>query len=59
MINKDNLVIDTISIANTVELVKATIAKVGLEYIAPLDNAVQDEQISKAIVAAVGAGGAQ
>ena len=54
MVNKETLVADTITLANTVELVKATIDKVGLEYIAPLAPAIQDEQISKAIVAAVG-----
>ena len=59
MVNKDTLVADTITLANTVELVQATIDKVGLEYIAPLSPAVQEEQISKAIVAAVTQGGAQ
>lgn len=59
MVNKDTLVADTITLANTVELVQATIDKVGLEYIAPLPAAVQEEQISKAIVAAVTKGGAQ
>lgn len=43
---------DTITVANIVELVKGTISKVGLVYIAPLPEAVQDEKISKAIVAA-------
>ena len=56
MINKDTLVADTISIANTVELVQATINKVGLEFISPLAPAIQEEQISKAIVAKVGGG---
>lgn len=51
MINKDVFIQDTISIANAVELVKATIAKVGFVYIAPLTEAVQDEKISAAIVA--------
>jgi len=43
---------DTITVANIVELVKGTISKVGLVYIAPLPEAVQDEKISKAIVSA-------
>lgn len=51
--NKQTFLADTITIANTVELVKATVNKVGLEYIAPLDPAIQDEQISKAITAQV------
>jgi hypothetical protein len=58
MVNKETLVADTITFANTVELVQATINKVGLEYIAPLDNATQEEQISKAIVAQVNGGAA-
>ena len=40
-----------ITMANVMELVKRTIAKVGLEYIAPLPEAIQDEKISKAITA--------
>lgn len=51
--NKQTFIADTITLANTVELVKATVNKVGLEYIAPLDPAIQDEQISKAITAVV------
>lgn len=47
--NRQTFIQDTVTIANTVELVKATINKVGLEYIAPLPPAIQDEQISKAI----------
>ena len=50
--NKTTFLADTITIANTIELVKATIDKVGFVFIAPLDPAIQDEQISKAIVAA-------
>lgn len=51
--NQQTFIQDTVTIANTVELVKATINKVGLEFIAPLPAAVQDEHISKAINAAV------
>lgn len=50
--NKTTFLADTITLANTIELVKATIDKVGFVFIAPLDPAIQDEQISKAIVAA-------
>lgn len=38
-----------ITIANTVSFIRKTIDKVGLEYIAPLEPAVQGEQISKAV----------
>lgn len=51
--NQQTFIQDTVTIANTVELVKATINKVGLEYIAPLPPAIQDEHISKAITAVV------
>lgn len=51
--NKDTFLADTISIANATELVKTTIAKVGFVYIAPLKEAIQDEKISAAVVAAV------
>lgn len=51
--NQQTFIQDTVSIANTVELVKNTINKVGLEFIAPLPPAIQDEHISKAINAAV------
>jgi hypothetical protein len=51
--NQQTFIQDTVTIANTVELVKSTIDKVGLEFIAPLDPAIQDEHISKAITAAV------
>ena len=48
----DKALIDKIiSVANTTELVKKTITKLGLEFIAPLDESIQDEKISKAIVA--------
>lgn len=47
--NQQTFIQDTVSIANTVELVKHTIDKVGLEFIAPMEPALQDEAISKAI----------
>jgi nitrogenase molybdenum-iron protein alpha/beta subunit len=47
------LINNILTVANTTELVKKTIAKVGLEFIAPLDESVQDEKISKAILARV------
>jgi len=44
-----NLVNNVVALANAAEFIKQTIRKVGLEYIAPLDPAVQDEKISKAL----------
>ncbi|MNM18505.1 hypothetical protein D3C81_287980 [compost metagenome] len=43
------LIPNTVSLANAVEFIKGTIEKVGLEFIAPLDPAVQNEKISKAL----------
>ena len=40
---------NVITIANAVSFIRKTIDKVGLEYIAPLDPAIQAEQISKAV----------
>lgn len=48
--SKEKLIGDVITGANVVELVKHTISKLGLVYIAPLDESVLDEKISKAIV---------
>lgn len=50
MSNKQQLLENIITVANTVELVKKTINKVGLEFIAPLSDSVQDEKISKTIL---------
>lgn len=47
--SNEKLIEDVITIANTTELVKNTIAKLGLTYIAPLEESIQDEKISKAI----------
>jgi len=47
----------TVTAANVTELVKRTIAKVGLEYISPLPEAVQDEKIAKALTARLKKGG--
>lgn len=44
-----HLVNNVIALANAADLIKETIRKVGLEYIAPLDPAVQAEKISKAL----------
>lgn len=44
-----NLVNNVVSLANAAEFIKQTIRKVGLEYIAPLQQPVQDEKISKAL----------
>jgi len=57
--SKDKLISDVITIANTTELVKNTIAKLGLTYIAPLEESVQDEQISKAIIRRIKKGAKQ
>lgn len=57
--NKETFITDTITLANTVELVKHVINKVGFVYIAPLDPAIQDEKISKAVTAAVKKGKAE
>lgn len=44
-----HLVDNVVSLANAADIIKDTIRKVGLEYIAPLDPAVQAEKISKAL----------
>jgi hypothetical protein len=44
-----NLITNTVSLANAADFIKNTIRKVGLEFIAPLDEAVQSEKISKAL----------
>lgn len=49
MADNEVFIENTLILANTIELVRQTINKVGLEFISPLDPAVQDEQISKAI----------
>lgn len=54
--SKEKLIGDIVSIANAVEFVKNTIAAVGLVYIAPLDESVQDEKISKAILRKINKG---
>ena len=48
--SKEKMIGDIITVANVTELVKHTISKLGLVYIAPLDESIQDEKISKAIV---------
>jgi len=40
---------NVVAIAVITQLVKTGIAKLGLEHIAPLDPAIQDEKISKSI----------
>lgn len=56
--SKEKLISDTVTIANVVELTKHTLAKIGLVYLAPLDESVQDEKVSKAIVRQVKNAGA-
>lgn len=46
--NTNNLE-QVLTAANTIELVKKTLVKVGLEHAAPLDPDVLDEKIMKAI----------
>lgn len=48
--SKEKLIDDVITAANVVEFVKNTLSAVGLVYLAPLDESVLDEKISKAIV---------
>jgi hypothetical protein len=50
-VSKEKMVEDIITGANTIELVKHALAAVGLVYLAPLEESILDEQISKAIVA--------
>lgn len=57
--SNEKLISDVVAIANTTELVKNTIAKLGLTYIAPLSESIQDEKISKAIIRKVRKGAAQ
>lgn len=45
----NTLIPNVVSLANAAEFIKQTIEKVGLEFIAPLDSAVQNEKISKAL----------
>lgn len=49
MSNKQEFIQNTLVLANVFEVVKNTMGKVGLEYIAPLEDAVQNEQISKSV----------
>ncbi|EJI5696446.1 hypothetical protein NFI00_000149 [Salmonella enterica] len=49
----ETLVSNVLVVANVTEVVKRTVQKVGLEYLPPLDEAIVEEQISKAIVANV------
>lgn len=53
MDNKEMLVSNVLVVANAAELIKRTLQKVGLEYLPPLDEAVVEEQTSKAIVGVV------
>lgn len=48
--NKELLLSNTVSVANVTALIKETIKKVGLEYVAPLDEAIQNEEINKAVL---------
>ena len=48
-INEDVFLTNTLGIANVELLVKESIRKIGVEYMAPIDAAIQHEKISKAI----------
>lgn len=50
MENEGKLIAETINVANIFEVTKAVIEKIGLEHMAPLDEAVQNELISKTIL---------
>ncbi len=47
--DNDVFIGNVISIANIEAVVNATIKKIGLEFMAPLEPAIKDEKISKAI----------
>lgn len=46
---EDILVGNTLTLANIFVLIDKTTQKVGLEFLAPLEETVRDEKISKAI----------
>lgn len=48
--NEDNEIIELVSVCNIIELTNSVLAKVGLEYLAPLENVTKDELISAAIL---------
>lgn len=48
--SKEKIIGDVITGANTIELVKHALSAIGLVYLAPLEESILDEQISKAIV---------
>lgn len=50
MANEIPFVSNVVAIANATAIIKKSMQKVGLEYICPLDEAVQNEKISKAIL---------
>ncbi|ASU03438.1 hypothetical protein RISINGSUN_232 [Erwinia phage vB_EamM_RisingSun] len=49
----ETLVSNVLVVANVTEVVKRTVQKVGLDYLPPLDEAIVEEQISKAVVSCV------
>ena len=53
MHNKEVLISNVLVVANTAEVIKRTLQKIGLEYLPPLDEAIVEEQISKALVGVV------
>lgn len=48
--DKQQLMIqNSLVLANVFEVVKNTMGKIGLEYLAPIEDAAQNEQISKSL----------
>jgi len=51
--SKEKLIGDIVTTANAVEFINNTLNGVGLVYLAPLEESVKDEKISKAIIKAI------
>lgn len=52
MTKEESCVTETVTVANVFEVVRHTMDKVGLEYMAPVEPSRLDEIISQQIVAA-------
>lgn len=48
--SKENFVGNVTAVANVIALTKLSVQKLGFEYIAPMDEVIQNEKISKAIL---------
>jgi hypothetical protein len=51
--SKEKIIGDVVTVSNAVEFIKNTLEGVGLVYLAPLEESVKDEKISKAIIKAI------